>query len=123
MIGYLYITLALALAAYSNVAMKFCLNRVGAADMAGNSLLGFYLHFFFLTAWGWSCILSVFFCCVFWLLALARFELSYAIPFLSLNFVLVTVLSFVVLHEPFSWHRLIGVCIIVLGVFISSKGG
>lgn len=123
MIGYLYITLALALAAYGNVALKFCLNRAGAGDFSGHSLLGFYLHFFFLTAWGWSCILSVFFCCVFWLMALARFELSYALPFLSLNFVLVTILSFAVLHEPFSWQKLIGVCIIVLGVFIASRGG
>lgn len=123
MIGYLYIALALALAAYSNIALKYCMNKIGAGSMAGNGLLGFYLHFFFLTVWGWSCILCVFFCCVFWLMALARFELSYVFPFLSLNFVLVTVLSMPILHEPFSWQRIIGVGVIVLGVFIASRGG
>lgn len=123
MIGYLYLSLALGLAAYGNIVLKYCMNKADVGSLSGLEFVQFYLHFFFLTAWGWSCVLSIAFCCLFWFAALSRFDLSIAIPFLSLNFVLVTLLSILILNEPFSWNKIIGVCVIVLGVFIASRGG
>lgn len=124
MIGYVYLALTLFFAAYWNIVFKCNLNKLGsAASLSSGDLMLFYLRFFFLTPWGFSCLLSVPLCIFFWFLTVPRFDLSYVFPFLSLNFVLVTLLSILILNEPFSWNKIIGVCVIVLGVFIASRGG
>ncbi|MBU4152037.1 MAG: EamA family transporter [Proteobacteria bacterium] len=84
--------------------------------------VGFIFHFFFLTAWGWSCIGSILLCCLFWFAALSRFELSYVAPFLSLNFMLVMILSMIFLHEAFTWNKIVGVGVITVGVMIVGSG-
>ncbi len=55
-----------------------------------------------------------------WMAALTRFELSYAYPFTSLNFVLVLVLSVWLLNEGLTAHKLVGVGLIVLGTIVAS---
>lgn len=56
-----------------------------------------------------------------WISILSRTELSWAFPILSLSYVLTAILSPVFLHESFSPHRLIGILVICLGVFLVSK--
>lgn len=51
-----------------------------------------------------------------WLLVLARADLSYAYPFVSLGFVMTTLYAFYVLHEPLGMARLSGIALIVGGV-------
>lgn len=57
----------------------------------------------------------------FWMAALSKFELSYAYPFMSLSFVFVTILSFLIFHEIFTSGKIIGLILIMIGVFISSR--
>lgn len=58
---------------------------------------------------------------VFWLAALARVELSWAYPMLSLGYVLVLLLSAAFLGESVSAVRWIGVIVIVVGVILVSR--
>lgn len=58
---------------------------------------------------------------VFWLAAIARVELSWAYPLLSLGYILVLVLSAVFLGESVSPVRWIGVLVIVVGVILVSR--
>ena len=57
----------------------------------------------------------------FWLLALSKAELSYAFPILSLGYVLVSVLSWLFFNEVLSVLRILGLGVIVVGVFMLSK--
>jgi multidrug transporter EmrE-like cation transporter len=56
-----------------------------------------------------------------WLLVLARVEVSYAYPFLSVGYVVITLASYFVFQENLSWMRGLGVAVIVLGVLLLSQ--
>ena len=58
---------------------------------------------------------------VFWLAALARVDLSWAYPLLSLGYILVLVLSALFLGENVSSVRWVGVIVIVVGVILVSR--
>ncbi len=56
-----------------------------------------------------------------WLVVLARAEVSYAYPFLSVGYVVVTLLGYFIFQESLSWMRGIGICIIIIGVVLLSR--
>jgi multidrug transporter EmrE-like cation transporter len=56
-----------------------------------------------------------------WLLVLARVEVSYAYPFLSVGYVVVTVMGYFIFQENLSWMRVIGIGIIIVGVLLLSR--
>lgn len=58
---------------------------------------------------------------VFWLAALARVDLSWAYPMLSLGYVLVLLLSAAFLGESVSTVRWFGVLVIIVGVILVSR--
>jgi drug/metabolite transporter (DMT)-like permease len=57
-----------------------------------------------------------------WMAAMTKFDLSHAYPFMSLNFVVVFILSGWILNEPMTHQKLLGVGLIVLGTIISARG-
>jgi drug/metabolite transporter (DMT)-like permease len=58
---------------------------------------------------------------ILWLLVLARSDVSYAYPFVSLGFVFTSLYAFVALHEPLQAGRVGGIALIVLGVFFVAR--
>jgi multidrug transporter EmrE-like cation transporter len=56
-----------------------------------------------------------------WLLVLARVEVSYAYPFLSVGYVVVTLMGYFIFQESLSWMRVIGISVIILGVTLLSR--
>lgn len=56
-----------------------------------------------------------------WLLVLARVEVSYAYPFLSVGYVVVTVMGYLIFQENLSWMRVIGIAVIIVGVLLLSR--
>jgi multidrug transporter EmrE-like cation transporter len=57
-----------------------------------------------------------------WMIAMTRFEISYAYPFTLLGLVLVTIFSVIFFGESFNIFKLIGIALIVLGIVVISKG-
>jgi drug/metabolite transporter (DMT)-like permease len=56
-----------------------------------------------------------------WIAAVSKLELSFAYPFMSLNFVFVLLLSAIIFHEQINMTRLIGVAAICVGVYFISR--
>lgn len=56
-----------------------------------------------------------------WLLVLARADLSYAYPFVSLGFVATALYAFYALHEPLGLTRVSGIALIVGGVVLIAR--
>lgn len=56
-----------------------------------------------------------------WINVLSRVQLSYAYPFLALNFLLITLTATVVLGESISWMRWAGVLVICVGILIVAR--
>jgi len=90
--GYLYIFLTIAFTVYGQLIIKQQVNTLNSMP-SGLSLLPFYIIFIITR----PLVLSGFFSAVLasgaWIAAISKFELSYAYPFMSLNFVLVVIIS------------------------------
>lgn len=56
-----------------------------------------------------------------WIKVLTQAELSYAYPMVSLGYVNVVLLSYFLLQETFTWNKLIGTAIIIIGILVINK--
>jgi len=56
-----------------------------------------------------------------WLIVLAKAEVSYAYPLISLGYVLTAIMGWWLLGENVTWVRLSGIIVTCLGVFIISQ--
>jgi drug/metabolite transporter (DMT)-like permease len=59
---------------------------------------------------------------LFWIAVLARLDLSYAYPFLALNFVLMAVVAWLALGEELSPQRWLGIGVICVGILLIASG-
>lgn len=119
--GYVLIALTVLLTAYGQLILKYEINSV--TDIPnGLPMIGFLIKFMFFRPLVISGLLCALVASFTWVAALSRFELSYAYPFMSLSFVLVVTLSFLLFGEGFNAYKLIGLALICLGVFVVSRG-
>lgn len=58
-----------------------------------------------------------------WLYVLSRMELSFAYPFVALNYVLILFGSYFFLKETVTPLKIVGVVVIIIGVYLVAKGG
>jgi drug/metabolite transporter (DMT)-like permease len=56
-----------------------------------------------------------------WIMVLSRLNLSYAYPFLALNFVLIALVSRLVLGEPIPLMRWMGIVLISIGIIVIAQ--
>jgi multidrug transporter EmrE-like cation transporter len=74
-----------------------------------------------LNPWIVSGLASAFVAFVFWAAAMRDLQLSYAYPFTSLSFVFVALLSWRIFGESLTQYQVIGLAIVLLGLFISTR--
>jgi len=58
-----------------------------------------------------------------WLYVLSRMELSFAYPFVALNYVLILFGSYFLFKETISPLKMVGVVVIIIGVYLVARGG
>ena len=56
-----------------------------------------------------------------WMIAMTKFEISYAYPFTVLGLVLVTIISVVFFGESINTYKVSGIILIILGIVVISK--
>lgn len=56
-----------------------------------------------------------------WMIAMTKFEISYAYPYISLGFILIIFSSYVFFNEPITTYKIFAVLFIVTGIFILSR--
>jgi len=99
--------------------LKYGMNQVGSFDFSQGYVLSFLPVFsnvyvligvvlFVSSSFGW-------------LLALSKVPLSYAYPIVSVGYVLVSLFSWVLFNEALSGLRILGLTVIVGGVFFLSR--
>jgi multidrug transporter EmrE-like cation transporter len=81
-----------------------------------------FLFDLILNPWIISSLGAAFLAFLCWIVAMSKFELSYAYPFTSLAFVVVLILSGVLLRESITFHKLLGTALIIGGIIIASRG-
>ena len=81
----------------------------------------FYLIRLVLDPFILSGFIAAFVASLFWMVAMTKFEITHAYPFMSLAPALVFLLGVFVLNETFTMGKVIGLIIIMLGIAITLK--
>jgi multidrug transporter EmrE-like cation transporter len=119
--SYFYIFLTIILTVYGQMVLKW--QVMGAGDFpAGSSDKILFLIRLILNPWVISGFFAAFLASLAWMAAMTKLELSHAYPFMSLNFVLVIVLSSFLFQETITPPKVIGLGLIILGIVVGSKG-
>lgn len=116
---YLYIVATIALTVFGQMVLKWRMDQVGPMPAGAWPSLRFLLMLL-IDPLVIASFVSAFIAGLAWMAAMTRFELSYAYPFTSLNFVVVLVLSVWLLGESLTVSKVIGVTMIVVGTLIAS---
>jgi multidrug transporter EmrE-like cation transporter len=114
------IALTVVLTVYGQLVFKWRVDDAGDFPSAGGDRLDYLLRLF-LDPWVISVFVSALLASVTWALALTRFDLSFAYPFMALSFVLVLAFGGIFLSESVTLAKVAGVSLIVLGLIVASR--
>ena len=118
---YVYIFATVAFTVYGQLALKWRISAYGSLPTETLPKLQFLLSLF-LDPVIFSGFFAGFLASIAWMAAMTKFDLSHAYPFMSLNFVVVIVLSAWLLSEPLTAQRVTGVALIVIGTVVAARG-
>jgi len=118
---YVYILATIAFTVYGQLILKWRIGQLGALPAGGFDKLKFLIGLLFDPAI-FSGFAAAFLASLAWMAAMTKFELSHAYPFMSLNFVVVLLLSGWLLSEPITVQKVFGVVLIVLGTLVAARG-
>lgn len=117
---YLLIGGCLVFTVYGQMVLKWRMDQLGPLPEGGTWVVLRHLVGLILDPVILSSFVAAFFASLAWMAAMTKFELSYAYPFTSLNFVAVLVLSVWLLGESMTLSKALGIGLIVLGTVIAS---
>ena len=119
---YLPVVLTLLFVTYGQLIIKSEINKVGPIPTGDvNEMVKYFFHA--ISNIGIISGLFAAVCGAFsWMAAMSKFELSSIYPILSLNFVIVPLLSVYIFNESLSVYKIVGMLLIILGVYVLSRG-
>lgn len=119
---YIYIFGTLFFTVYGQLILKWRLGNLSFLLPQGNILekLVSLLKLIF-DPYIFSGFASAFIASLFWMAAMTKFQITEAYPFMSLAPAIVFVLGIWLLGETFTWGKVIGLVLIIIGVIITVK--
>lgn len=117
---YIYIFLTIGFTVYGQLILKWRIGQLGALPSAAFEKFKFLFFILFDPA-VFSGFVAAFLASLAWMAAMTKFDLSHAYPFMSLNFVVVLLLSAVILGEPLTVQKIFGIGLIVLGTLVAAR--
>ena len=121
--GYLYVIFTILFTVYGQVILKWRISDLNwSLDMTGGigKMIVSYMKFLF-DPLIFSGFISAFIASVFWMLAMTKFELTYAYPFMALSPAFVFIIGIFVLGETFTIGKVLGLLVIMIGIIITVK--
>lgn len=117
---HVYIVAMIAFTTYSQLVIRWKVGAAGALPDEAWGKLTFILHLL-LNPWVLSAIAATFVAGVAWMLALSKFDLSYAYPYTGLIYILVMGAAALLFGDAITPGRVIGTLVTVAGLIIISK--
>ena len=118
--GYVYIFLTIVFTVYGQLILKWRTNQKGELPLAFFDKVKFIITLYY-DLWIISGFIAAVLAGVCWMLAMTKFELSYAYPFMSLSFVLVFLLSVFLYGETVTAPKVVGLAFIIVGIIITTR--
>ncbi|MDR1818052.1 MAG: EamA family transporter [Puniceicoccales bacterium] len=116
------ILLSVSLNAAAQMFMRTGMKRIGEVPLEVPALVKAAPQML-VNLWLWTALASYGVSVVLWMVVLSKVEVSFAYAFLSLGFVMVTVLGFLLFQENVTWVRALGIALICAGVFFVAHSG
>jgi len=121
MIGYLYILGTVLCTVYGQLILKWRIVRYGTLPDGICSKFIFLFKLLF-DPFIFSGFTIAFMASFFWMAAMTKFDLSYAYPIIVGGLALITsVFAIIFFKEPLSIYKIIGISLIILGVYTLGK--
>lgn len=117
--GYLFILLTVLLTVYGQFVIKWQVTLLGPFPFGVFQRLHYFSQVL-QSPWILSALLASFLAFISWVVALSKFDLGYAYPLTSLSYILVSLIGWYFWGEALSFVRIVGLCLIIIGVAISS---
>lgn len=120
-LDYLYIFATIGFTVYGQLILKWRIAKFGSLPTDSFEKLKFLISLIFDPAI-FSGFFAGFLASLAWMAAMTKFDLSHAYPFMSLNFVVVLLLSGWLLNEPVTLPKVLGISLIILGTIVAARG-
>jgi len=119
---YLYIFATLFFTVYGQIILKWRIGNLQWHPKTDTIWLAVtdYLKFLF-DPFIFSGFVSAFIASVFWMLAMTKFEITQAYPFMSLAPAIVFLIGVWLLNETFTWGKVIGLVLIIIGTIVTVR--
>ncbi len=106
---------------YSQLIMRWQVGLAGdiPADITDKCL---FIANLLIKPWVMTGIIATFLAGVSWILAMTRFEISYAFPFVSLNYVFILAASVLFFNESLNLTKVLGSLFVITGIIVIAKG-
>ncbi len=123
MINYVYILGTIVFTVYGQLILKWRIAGLGIEVPNESSMVEkiLILGKLLLDPFVMSGFASAFIASLFWMIAMSKFELTHAYPFMSLAPALVLVFGFLALGEPMTLGKVLGLLFISAGIIITVK--
>ena len=118
-ISYIPLFFTIIFTVFSQIIIKWQVNVYHKSDLDNHYLFLFQL---LLNPWILLSILFTFFAGICWMYTMSKFEISYAFPFMSLNYILVLFLGYFLFGETITTEKIIGSFLIIIGVITIFRG-
>ena len=118
---HLYILSTILFTVYSQLVLRWQVGVAGQAPADAVGKIGFIASLL-MNPWVITGILATFLAGVSWMLAMTRFEIGYAYPFVSLNYVIILAASVLYFHESLSASKIVGTLLVIAGIVVISRG-
>ncbi len=118
---YLYIFGTILFTVYGQIVLKWRLSQIKFVLPEGiiDKILALFKIIF--DPFIFSGFASAFVASLFWMAAMTKFEITKAYPFMSLAPALVFLVGILFLGEQFTWGKVIGLGLIILGTIVTVK--
>lgn len=112
-----FILLCVVFTVSSQLIMRWRVGAAGALPPETSDRISFVLSLL-MTPWIWMSIALTFLGGVSWMLALTRFELSYAFPFTGASYVVMLFAGALVFNEHVGLARIVGTLLVLFGLIV-----
>jgi drug/metabolite transporter (DMT)-like permease len=121
LIDHTYIFITVLATVYSQLILRWQTSLTGPLPNNTVDIIT-YIANLLMKPWVLSGLFSTFLAGIAWMLTMTKFEISYAFPFVSMNYIIILLAGFFLFGESMSAAKITGSIIIVIGVFVISRG-
>lgn len=120
LIDHFYIFSTIFFTVYSQLIIRWQVAQSGAlpVDLMGKV---YFIAQLFLNPWIITSIIATLLAGISWMLAMTRFEISYAYPWVSLSFVLMLLLGVLLFNESFNTAKILGTLLVMFGIIVIAR--